>query len=171
MTSVLKVDTIQSSGGTTGLTIDSSGRPLVANGKVPCFHVYRSSNQTLSSGTDTTVVYNANHFIHGWTLNTSTGVLTAGSGAGGIYMLTCRGRINTSVDSNTSMKMYIGSTAIQSAYQYSEYYDQMEISTLYEVSAGDTMKVDMAQNTGADRTIGNADNGYHTHFFGCRISA
>lgn len=170
MASIIGVETLQHTNGTTAITIDSSGSPLIPNGKVPCFHVYRSDNQTVSTGTDTTVVYNANHFLHNWTLNASTGVVTAGSGAGGIYMLKARGRINTAVDNNTSLKMFLGSTGIQSAYQYSEYYDQMEIAMLYEISAGDTMHIKIAQNTGADRTIGSFDFGYHNHFFGYRIS-
>ena len=172
MTSILKVSEIQDpTNSNTALTIDSSGRPLIANGKVPCFHVYRSTNQTITTATVTDVVYNANHFLHDWTLNTSTGVLTAGSNAGGIYMLHTGGRINTASDGEAHIKLLLNSTSIQAAYQNNEYYDFMTISMLYEITAGDTLKTQIYHNTGTDRTVGNIDNGYHLHFFGHRISA
>lgn len=170
MTSVLKVDNIQNSSGTSAISIDSGGRPLIANGKVPCFHVYRSTNQSLSGSTVTTVIYDANHFLHDWTLNTSTGVLTAGSNAGGIYMLKARGRINTSTANYASIRIALNGTNIQSAFLNNEYYDQMEVAMLYEVSAGDTMSVDMYHTASSSQTIGGADQGYHAHFFGFRIS-
>ena len=46
MSSILKVDTIQNTGGTTGLTIDSAGR---VDAKVPMFHATRSANVTSAS--------------------------------------------------------------------------------------------------------------------------
>jgi len=176
MTSILKVSEIQApSNGNTALSIDSGGRPLIANGKVPCFHVYRSDNQTLSTNTQTVIVYNANFFLHDWTLDTSTGILTAGSAAAGIYALTSRARISTSVDGNTNLKIHLNgsgnSEGIESMYQYAEYYDQMTCTTLYEISAGDNLRCSTYQATGSDRTTGNFDSGYHTHFFGYRVSA
>lgn len=170
MTSVLKVDNIQNSSGTSAISIDSGGRPLIANGKVPCFHVYRAASQSLASGALTTVIYDSNHFLHDWTLDTTTGILTAGSNAGGIYMLKARGRINTGTDNNVSFRMALNGTNIQSAFCYSEYYQQLEVAMLYEISAGDTMSTNTYHNTGTTETIGGADNGYHAHFFGFRIS-
>lgn len=168
----LDVGTIRdASGTTTAMTIDSGGRPLIANGKVPCFHVYRSTTQSLTSGTATTVIFNSNHFLHDWTLNTTTGILTAGSNAAGIYMLKARGRINTATDNNVSLRMALNSTNIQSAFCYSEYYQQLEVAMLYEVSAGDTMYIEMYHTTGSSESIGGDDQGYHAHFFGHRISA
>ena len=168
----LDVGTIRDAAGTnTAITIDSGGRPLIANGKVPCFHVYLAGTQSLSNGAITTVIYDSNHFLHDWTLNTTTGILTAGSNAGGIYMLKARGRINTPTDNNTSLRMALNGTNIQSAFMRSEYYGQMEVAMLYEISAGDTMSINTYHNTGSTETIGGADNGYHSHFFGFRISA
>ena len=51
MTSVLKVDTIQSSGGTTGLTIDSGGRVDMAN--TVMYDVYRLTGDVSATGTIT----------------------------------------------------------------------------------------------------------------------
>ena len=176
MSSILKVSEIQDpTNGNSALTIDSGGRPLIPNGKVPCFHVYRSDNQSVSNQTQTVIVYNANFFLHDWTLDTSTGILTAGSAAAGIYMLTSRARISTSTDGNTNLKIHLNgsgnSESIESMYQYAEYYDQMTCTTLYEIAAGDNLRSSIYQDTGSSRTTGNFDAGYHTHFFGYRISA
>lgn len=46
MTSTIKVDTIQNSGGTTGLTIDSGGRVLMPSH--PVFFAYNTGNTTLT---------------------------------------------------------------------------------------------------------------------------
>ncbi len=51
MTGILKVDTIQSSGGTTGLTIDSSGRVDMAN--TIMYDVYRLTGDVSATGTIT----------------------------------------------------------------------------------------------------------------------
>ena len=69
MTGIIKVDTIQNNGGTTGLTIDSSGR--VSYPQLPAFFVTRSASYGVSDavGTiqlDTKQVDTANAF------NTST---------------------------------------------------------------------------------------------------
>jgi len=59
MTSTIKVDTIQNSAGTTGLTIDSSGLILP---KVPAFEVLKTSNQNLTSGTWTKITFNTENY-------------------------------------------------------------------------------------------------------------
>ena len=51
MTGILKVDSIQSSGGTTGLTIDNSGR--VFTPQRPAFHAQLLSNVAISADTVT----------------------------------------------------------------------------------------------------------------------
>jgi len=70
--SVLKVDSIQNTGGTTGLTIDSSGRVLAP--QVPAFSVYRDAGDV---GTSTVYVFNGVHFNNGGHYSTSNGRFTA----------------------------------------------------------------------------------------------
>ena len=55
MTSVLKVDTIQSSGGTTGLTINSGG--IITPSQQPIFHVTKSADQSLTDATTTLITF------------------------------------------------------------------------------------------------------------------
>ena len=59
MSSILKVDTIQNTGGTTGLTIDSNGFVLP---KAVAFSAYMSGTQSISASTWTKVTFNTEEF-------------------------------------------------------------------------------------------------------------
>ena len=59
MSSVLKVDEIQNTAGTSGLTINSNGFVIP---KAVAFSVYKSGNQTMSSGTWTQVTWDTEEF-------------------------------------------------------------------------------------------------------------
>ena len=84
MTSVLKVDTIQSSGGTTGLTIDSSGR--VARPQQPVFYAVATANFSHANGVYSTLAtWNAN-INRGSVFSTTTGKFTAP--VDGVYLIT-----------------------------------------------------------------------------------
>lgn len=72
--STLKVDTIQHSGGTTGLTIDSSGRILTP--KLPVFYAEKTSTFNSTSSFQE-IVYDTAHINQGNCYDTSTGRFTA----------------------------------------------------------------------------------------------
>ena len=74
MSSILKVDTIQNTGGTTGLTIDSSGRMFTP--ARPSFSATRTSALTVSSTNQTLVFNNVTH-NQGSHYDSSTGKFTA----------------------------------------------------------------------------------------------
>ena len=59
MSSILKVDTIQNTGGTTGLTIDSNGFVLP---KAVAFSAYMSGTQSISASTWTKVTFNTEEY-------------------------------------------------------------------------------------------------------------
>ena len=75
MTGIIKVDTIQNNGGTTGLTIDSSGR--VSTPVRPSFLARVSSNQSLSAATRTVVQFGTTDHNVGSHFSTSTYKFTA----------------------------------------------------------------------------------------------
>ena len=82
MASELHVDAIKHSGGTSAMTIDSSGR--VKTPARPTFRARRINNLTLSGGNDTqNLIMNAVDFDVGNGYNTSTGIYTVP--LGGIY--------------------------------------------------------------------------------------
>ena len=76
MTGIIKVDTIQNNGGTTGLTIDSSGHTKLPNTTRSVFKAYKSSNSTISNNTTTVVVFDTEDFDLNGTYNTSNGRYT-----------------------------------------------------------------------------------------------
>ena len=80
--SVLKVDQIQNTGGTTALNIDNSGRPLTP--ARPAFRAYLTGDQSApSANTFATVQYNATNYNIGGHYNTSTYTFT--TPVAGIY--------------------------------------------------------------------------------------
>ena len=66
--SMLKVDEIQNTGGTTALTINNNGFVIP---KAVAFSVYKSGNQTMSSGTWTEVSWDTEEFDTAGFFNTS----------------------------------------------------------------------------------------------------
>ena len=103
MTGILKVDTIQSSGGTTGLTIDSSGR--VQKPVLP--HVFfqggSEANVTMGNGETfgSTADGQAAFLIGGTGLSSSQGGITYNSSTGkftvpldGVYNMFCQAYAN-----------------------------------------------------------------------------
>mgnify|MGYP003133771407 CR=1 FL=1 len=77
MTGIIKVDTIQNNGGTTGLTIDSSGRVSMPN--VPAFGARGLSNTQSGGGNSNAneiLVFNDVLYNVGSHYNSSTGIFT-----------------------------------------------------------------------------------------------
>tara|TARA_B100001287_G_scaffold273173_1_gene276134 strand:+ start:600 stop:1121 length:522 start_codon:yes stop_codon:yes gene_type:complete len=74
MSSILKVDTIQNTGGTTGLTIDSSGRMLTPARPAFSAHLTNATNITSSNNT---IVFNSVVHNQGSHYNSSNGIFTA----------------------------------------------------------------------------------------------
>jgi hypothetical protein len=173
MASILKVNEIQHTGGTSAITIDNGGRAGFPKARVPSFHIYKSDNLTLANSSVTLVSFNASYFTYDWTLN-GDGSVTCGANAAGIYQIHASGRINTATDGNASIKLLLNGTTdssgIGSQYCYTEYYQGLDITTLYEISAGDVLRVYLTHSTGSDRTAGTFDAGYHLKLMAHRIS-
>ena len=73
MSSILKVDTIQNTGGTTGLTIDSSGRIGMPN--QPAFFAIRTTNYSTTTS-DAKLIFDTAKLNRGGHYNTSNGRFT-----------------------------------------------------------------------------------------------
>lgn len=170
MTSILKVNNIQNSSGTNAITIDSGGRATFPKTKVPSFHVYRTTGLQVANATFYTIPFDANEFIHDWTLNTSTGVLTCGTDASGIYSLTAQCRLETGNDFNARLHLRLNGSDIMTSYMRNEYYDKFQVHTLVEINSGDELKVIFRQDSGSNVSVGSTDGGNSNTFFGFRIS-
>ena len=171
MTGVLKVDQIQNNTGVEAINIDSSGRPLIPNGKIPCFHVSRiDPRQTIAQGAADTVAFNSNDFLHGWSL-ANTGVLTCGSGAGGIYLINFRCRINSGSDGNWYARILKNGNSLAGEYMQNEYFEYANVATLASIADGDTITAIVYQNIGTiANTIGGTDLGPNCYMYAHRIS-
>ena len=91
MASELHVDAIKHSGGTSAMTIDSSGRVLTPNR--PTFRARRINNLSLGGGSDTqNLLMNAVDFDVGSGYDTSTGVYTVP--LGGVYFFFINARFD-----------------------------------------------------------------------------
>jgi len=144
MSSILKVDTIQNTGGTTGLTIDSSGRVL--NPNVIAWFVNKTSSQT-ASGADELVTWNT------VTLNQGSGFQTSGGNANkfvapvhGIYF--SGGTFLTPSDTNTNdiMVKHNSTTVIRTRNSQSSGHKSYNFTWVGEMDAGDTLSLAIQQS-------------------------
>tara|TARA_B110000858_G_C17506474_1_gene338400 strand:+ start:18 stop:575 length:558 start_codon:yes stop_codon:yes gene_type:complete len=93
MASTLKVDTIQHTGGTAALTVDSGGSVNFPN--LPCFHVTKSTDQTLTDVTTALVTFESvtDGSNGGRTINKgglfASNKFTVTSATTGIYYIYC----------------------------------------------------------------------------------
>ena len=168
--STLKVGAIQSTTGNAAMTVDNGGRATFLKTKVPSFHVYRTTGLQVADATFFTIPFDANEFIYDWTLNTSTGVLTCGSDASGIYSLTAQCRLETGSDFNARLHLRLNGSDIMTSYMRNEYYDKFQVHTLVEINAGDELTVRFRQDSGNNVSVGSTDGGNNNTFFGFRIS-
>ena len=150
MTSIIKVDNIQSSGGTAALSIDSSGR--VSRSVLPAWRIGRSANQTISQGSDLADVIfdnssSENCFIQGG-CTLSSGVITVP--IAGVYQVNASIRMNN-VSANY-FEIYItrnnvstgnSSTAYQLIGSPNSTYDSGSVSSVFSLSASDNVRVEV----------------------------
>ena len=151
MTSVLKVDTIQSSGGTTGLTIDSTGRVLTP--ARPAFRVYKMSGSGGQSATGVISFTNEDYDIgSGWNTNyyqapvsgvyqfnlAALGSNTSGGLTPGANNIIMDWEISTDSGSNwgskTRMYVYIGTSGHPNCSQ----------SVNFKLDAGDRIRLNVS---------------------------
>jgi len=170
MTGILKVDQIQNNTGTEAINIDANGRPLIPNGKVPCFNVSLAGTQDITqAATAATVLFDTTAFMHGWTM--SSGIITCGSGSGGIYDINFRVRINDSTDGNWYARILKNGGSLAGEYMQLEYYEYANVSTLAEIADGDYLNAAVYQNIAAiSNTIGGTDLGPNCYMYAHRIS-
>ena len=160
MASTLKVQNIAHTGGTSAMTIDSSGR--VTKPQLPAFHVGLASAQTLST-TGATVLFadrgtSYNNFLQGG-MSLSSGVITvpiAGvyqfstiirvNGVGSGYM-TARIQRNSMNGSEEGGYIIIGNAR-------STDYDNLTGTTIYKMDANDIVQVGITASADTNWNVG-----------------
>lgn len=147
MTSTIKVDTIQNSAGTTGLTIDSSGR--VSRGVVPSWRIGLTSNQSVTvSNTvvdvlwDRTSAYNT--FLDGG-CTLSSGVVTVP--VDGVYNINFNVRFDNIGSGYIISRIVINNDTTDMSETYNidgsppSNYQTLSASDVFKLSANDEVKI------------------------------
>ena len=93
MSSILKVDEIQNTGGTTGLTIDSSGFILP---KAVAFQMHQTSAQSLSDSTETQYTFDASSIDTNSIVDLTNNRVVITAATAGLYWLSFTSRLNSS---------------------------------------------------------------------------
>ena len=147
MTSIIKVNNIQNSSGTTALSIDGSGR--VTKPQLPAFRLTVASAQTLST-TEATILFadrgtSYNNFLQGG-MSLSSGVITVP--IAGVYQFSTIIRANSVGSGFVTAKISRNSVLSSEAVGYiiignsrSSDYDNLTGSTIFNMSANDTVEV------------------------------
>ena len=151
MTGIIKVDTIQNNGGTTGLTIDSNGvvtRPVVPAWRATAIHDDRTASAakaiTWSTGTDTND--NRRYRLGGVTLGGSDPVNHEFTvPVTGLYQLNLNVRIDELNTGYVAMFLRVNDSTVSDAYsilgQPSTNYETINIADVYYVEANDKVSV------------------------------
>lgn len=127
MSSILKVDEIQNTGGTTGLTIDSSG--FVKSNKESLFRAYLNGSQTIPNNTNTIIEYDAESFDPNSWYNTSTYKFTPT--LAGYYSVTVSVRYNTGTDFDIcDLYLYKNTTIAAAASDAHHRYDTLNLNDI-----------------------------------------
>tara|TARA_B100000963_G_scaffold352367_1_gene365438 strand:+ start:465 stop:968 length:504 start_codon:yes stop_codon:yes gene_type:complete len=153
MSSILKVDTIQNTGGTTGLTIDSSG--FLKGAKESLFRAYQSSSQTIPNYTTTTIAYDAESFDPNSWYDTSTYKFTPT--LAGYYSVTASLRYNTDTDFDIcDLYLYKNTTLASSASDAHRRYDTLNLNDIiYLNGSSDYLICKTLQASGSSLTLRN----------------
>lgn len=166
----VKTDTIKDQSGTTAMTINSAG--IVTTGVKHAFYMYRNNPaQSITHGSSYNLIQFNNSRINeggGVTLGTNARY-TVPSGAGGIYVLHCHGRLESGTDGNATIQMRLNGTAIATTYYYNEYYDGMTVPMLRNLADGDYVECYMSNSIGVNVNVGVQDAGDTLYFFGYRL--
>ena len=168
MSSILKVDTIQNTGGTTGLTIDNNGRLGIPN---PIIFFGRKSDVSTYT-TVGTIVWNVSMLDTANAYNTSTGLFTCPK-AGHYeihwhYLQRGSGYLRTTAQKNGSHVWGSGAATIIYANNTSDEEDQRTAFAIVNCAAGDTLSIRLEDKNNTANFYGgsNSHNGFTVKFLG-----
>lgn len=170
MSSKLGVQNIAHTNGTNAMTISSGG--LVTPSVKHAFYMYRNNpHQSITHASGANLIQFNNSRINeggGVTLGTNARY-TVPSGAGGIYVLHCHGRVETGTDGNATIQMFLNGTAIATTYYRNLYYDGINVPMIRNLADGDYVECYMSNSIGVTVNVGVQDAGDTLYFFGYRL--
>ena len=156
MASTLKVNTIQHTGGTSALTIDSTGRILTP--ARPMFDVAKSSTQTISSGSVTKVTWDTENYDIGG--NFASDKFTAPI-AGKYHMNALLTMSTITAGAGIGLIWYKNGSVFRSGHHQSTEINitfTLQSSVVFDLSASDYVEVYAFQGSGNSEDLGSANN-------------
>lgn len=164
MTSIIKVDNIQSSGGTGAITIDSSGNVSITNKllipSVPAFRIGRGTAQSVTSTGITLIEFNEssgdNHFMQGG-ITLSGGVVTVP--VAGVYQFCANVRLSSIGAGYAELRLYKNNTAASNNFGYvingspDGSNESLTLTTMYQLDANDNVRLNVNTNSDGAYTI------------------
>ena len=161
MSSVLKVDAIQNTAGTSALTIDSSG--FLKSNKESVFRAYMSTAQTIPNNTNTILEFDAKSFDPNSWYDTSTYKFTPT--LAGYYSVTASLRYNTGTDWDIcDLYVYKNTNIAVSASDAHQRYDTLNLNDIiYLNGSGDYLICRTLQVAGSAMALRN----YEAETFFC----
>jgi hypothetical protein len=149
MSSIIRVNDLQDSGGNSIISSDGSGTFTnnlgVAN--TPYWKVWRSGAWSLSTGADTKVPYDETAISSGSLLDTGTNRVTPG--VAGQYAILTQARIDTSTNFNIwYVDIRISGTNVANAQVYHDEGGTVTTSALVTLTASDYIESFALQNSG-----------------------
>ena len=166
--SILKVDSIQNTGGTTGLTIDSNGRLGISNPII----FYGRKDDASNYSTIGTIVWNVSMVDTANAYNTSTGLFTCPK-AGHYeihwnYLQRFTGYLRTTAQKNGSHIYGSGQQTMIYGYNASSEEDQRTAFAIVNCAAGDTLSIRLEDKNNTANFYGgsNSHNGFTVKFLG-----
>ncbi len=153
-------------------TIKRIDYSLIKGVNTPAFHAYRSGNQSISHATYTDVVFNTEYFDTDSAFDTSTGVFTVPSGEGGKYLFTFQVRRGDWHSDRFIGAFEVGGSDrlyVEDAGDAAHNFASASTSMIFDLSAGDTVNVEIYHNNGSAQNITGASNQGTNFFTGMKL--
>jgi len=159
MASTLKVNTIQHTGGTSALTIDSSGRILQPT--KPAFSVKRNGNQGISNNTAEKIQWNEERFDIGGNFDHTTNYYFTAP-ITGIYQLqynlrlenldTAGSYVQIKIKKNSGTTLDTYTIDLNEEFTSDVDFTMATHASIYQLTASDTVYIEYHQSGGAVQT-------------------
>ena len=130
----------------------------IGGDNLPSFHAHICNNQSISTGTTTTLAFNAEHWDTGSAFNTSTYTYTIPSGKGGYWTMNLKILFSGTFTSRQAGYFNVAGSDRSGLQVHHETVDNgFMLTSTMNLTAGQAVKVTMYQDSGSTRTaLGNA---------------
>ena len=167
MASIIGVETLQHTNGTTAMEIDSSGRVTKPN--AVAWHAYKDNGTV--TGASTTIVWNKTHTNVGSMYSTSTGEVTIP--VAGLYFISVFGMPTSTTDKLLWFQLVKNGTEFQGFNPYahqnaSGFHVNTAGSIILDLSVNDVIKINLGNNSKVEMwaAAANSHNGFCGYLIG-----